>query len=55
MCQRVAIALAIMNQPSLLLADEPTSALDVASQDMMIETLLALRKKTDLSILLGDT
>lgn len=30
----------------------PTSALDVASQDMTIETLLALRKKTDLSILL---
>lgn len=52
MCQRVAIALAIMNQPSLLLADEPTSALDVASQDRTIETLLALRKKTDLSILL---
>ncbi len=52
MCQRVAIALAIMNQPSLFLADEPTSALDVASQDMTIETLLALRKKTDLSILL---
>lgn len=52
MCQRVAIALAIMNQPSLLLADEPTSALDVASQDMTIETLLALRKKTDLSIML---
>lgn len=52
MCQRVAIALAIINQPSLLLADEPTSALDVASQDMTIETLLALRKKTDLSILL---
>lgn len=52
MCQRVAIALAIMNQPSLLLADESTSALDVASQDMTIETLLALRKKTDLSILL---
>ena len=52
MCQRVAIALAIMNQPSLLLAYEPTSALDVASQDMTIETLLALRKKTDLSILL---
>ena len=52
MCQRDAIALAIMNQPSLLLADEPTSALDVASQDMTIETLLALRKKTDLSILL---
>lgn len=31
---------------------QPTSALDVASQDMTIETLLVLRKKTDLSILL---
>lgn len=52
MCQRVAIALAIMNHPSLLLADEPTSALDRQAQDMTIETLLELRKRTGLSILL---
>ena len=50
MCQRVAIALAIMNHPSLLLADEPTSALDVAAQNMTIETLLDLREKTGLSM-----
>ena len=50
--QRVAIARALAAKPAILLADEPTSALDVASQDMTIETLLALRKKTDLSILL---
>lgn len=51
MCQRVAIALAIMNHPSLLLADEPTSALDVAAQNMTIETLLDLREQTGLSML----
>ena len=49
-CQRVAIALAIMNHPLLLLADEPTSALDVAAQNMTIETLLDLREQTGLSM-----
>ena len=50
MCQRVAIALAIMNHPLLLLADEPTSALDVAAQNMTIETLRDLREQTGLSM-----
>lgn len=50
MCQRVAIALAIMNHPLLLLADEPTSALDVAAQNMTIETLFDLREQTGLSM-----
>ena len=52
MCQRAAIALAIMNQPRLLLADEPTSALDVAAQNMTIQTLLELRRQYGTAILL---
>ena len=51
MCQRIAIALAIMNHPVLLLADEPTSALDVNAQNMTIETLLDLRERTGRSML----
>ena len=52
MNQREGIVLAMVLRPKLLLADEPTSALDVAAQDRTIETLLALRKKPVLSILL---
>ena len=52
MCQRVATALAVINRPQLLLADEPTSALDVASQKMTIETLMELRRKENMSVLM---
>jgi peptide/nickel transport system ATP-binding protein len=51
MLQRAAIALAMANDPGLLLADEPTSALDVSTTVKVIDVLMALRKNHGLSIL----
>ena len=45
MNQRVAIALAMVLNPALLLADEPTSALDVTVQLQIAEELLQIRKQ----------
>ena len=52
MCQRVAIAMAMLHKPRLLLADEPTSALDVTVQAQVVHALMELRKNTGCAILL---
>jgi peptide/nickel transport system ATP-binding protein len=52
MCQRVALAVGLASDPSLLLADEPTSALDVVIQRRIIDQLATLRETRDLAILL---
>ena len=52
MKQRVMIAMAIVCQPSLLIADEPTTALDVTIQAQILDLLDKLRKETQMSILL---
>ena len=52
MRQRVVIAMAIANEPKVLIADEPTTALDVTVQAQILETFERIRKETDLSIVL---
>lgn len=52
MSQRVMIAMALSNNPKLLIADEPTTALDVTIQAQILELMKKLQKEVDSSILL---
>jgi oligopeptide/dipeptide ABC transporter ATP-binding protein len=52
MRQRAMIAMAIANNPSVLIADEPTTALDVTIQAQIVEVLKAARRETDAAIVL---
>ena len=49
--QRVMIAMAIANNPQILIADEPTTALDVTIQEQIVDLLLELQKKMNMAII----
>ena len=51
MRQRIAIAMALLGRPALLIADEPTTALDVTLEAQILHLLRSLRAEIDGSIL----
>ena len=52
MRQRAMIAMAIANDPAVLIADEPTTALDVTIQAQIVEVMRAAQEETDAAIIL---
>lgn len=50
--QRVMIAMALANEPEVLIADEPTTALDVTVQKQVLELIAELQKKLGMAVIL---
>jgi microcin C transport system ATP-binding protein len=49
--QRVMIAMALANQPDILIADEPTTALDVTIQAQILDLLAELKREENMGLL----
>ena len=50
--QRVAIAIALANNPRLLLADEPTGSLDTSTSDQVLDLFRSLNRSTGLTVVI---
>ena len=51
MLKRAMIAMALMNDPAILIADEPTTALDVTVQAQITDLMLELQERMNMSII----
>jgi oligopeptide/dipeptide ABC transporter ATP-binding protein len=52
MCQRAMIAMAVANDPAVLVADEPTTALDVTIQAQILDLLRDIRREKSVAIVI---
>ena len=51
--QRVAIARALAKKPSILLMDEPTGNVDSTTRDVLLDLILRINQKSDLTIVIA--
>ena len=52
-CQRTAVARALINRPSLLLADEPTGSLDEKNANQLMDLLVNINKEMGITLIIA--